>query len=648
MRKSLFIVFLVVAGQVGGQGLKKDPRPLTLFWIKENPINTDEFIYLYKKNHLKPDDFSEAKINEYLDLLVNFKLKVTEARAQGLDTTAAFQKEFRSYREELKKPYLAEKDELDRLTKEAYQRLTEEVKASHILISLKPDASPEDTLTAYNKITAIRARIMDGKDFEKMAIEISEDPSAKTNGGNLGFFTTLQMVYPFEQAAFLIKLGEISQPVRTRFGYHLIKVTDRRPARGEVEVSHIILRTGVGDDTKVRNKIFEIFEQLQGGRNWDELCREFSDDPATKDSGGRLRPFGVGALAGIPEFEAIAFSLQAAGEISDPFQTSYGWHIVRLEKKMPVPPFSEVEAALRRRVARDERLKIADLKLMEGKKKEYAFSEDAQVLKWFLDMADSNLQKGKWKFNGDTIIKQKKLFTVQGKNYRAEEFSIYVQKNQSVTSLAATAYMLQLYNQFVEEKIDEAEDVKLQAENPEFRNLLTEYKEGILLFTIMEKEVWNAKTGDSLTLRKTYEENKEQYHAGERVKARIFSSPDKRTLEEIRKKIERGDSLKEGDLKKLKSTVGWRNFEKGENKAVDKVSWSIGLHDADVNETYYLVEIRALIPPGIKSFDEARAQVTTDYQQLLEKRWIEELKRKYPVKFNAKGKRFILNGLTQK
>ncbi len=625
----------------------KAPKPIVLFWVKEAPVYTDEFMYLYKKNHLKQDDYTEGKINEYLNLLVNFKLKVTEANARGLDTTAAFQKEFKSYSDELKKPYIAEKGELDRLTKEAYQRLQEEVKASHILISMQPDARPEDTLIAYNKIAAIRARIMDGKDFERMASEISEDPSAKSNGGSLGYFTALQMVYPFEQMAYSLKVGEISPPVRTRFGYHLIKVTDRRPARGEVEVSHIILRSGADDNTKVRNKIFEIFEQLQGGRNWDDLCMEFSDDAATKNSGGRLRPFAVGTLAGVPEFEAVAFSLKQPGEISDPFQSSYGWHIVRLEKKIPLPAFSEVETSLKRKVGRDERLKLADLKLLEEKKKQYKFIEDAEVLKWFLDHADSNLQKGKWNFNGEEAFKSRKLFLVQAISYGAEEFGMFIQKNQNVTSLAGMTYMLQLYNQFVEVKINEAEEIRLKTENPEFRTLLTEYREGILLFTIMEQEVWNRGSGDSLELKRTYEQNREKYKAGERARSRIFSSTDKKFLDEI-KKVAAGDSLRVDDLKRFKSIAPWRNFERGESKVVDKVTWSMGLHDVQLDETYYLVEIQRLIPLGIKTFEEARPQVVSDYQLALENKWIEELRLKYPVRFNNKGRKLVVGELVRK
>ena len=644
MQKGLFIVLVVLAGHAWGQSL----RPRTLFLIHEKPVYTDEFIYLYKKNHLKPEDFTDQKINEYLDLFTNFKLKVTEAKARGLDTTEAFKKEFKTYREELKKPYVAEKDALDRLTKEAYQRLMEEVKASHILITIKPEATPADTLIAYDKIVATHERILGGEDFEKVAREVSEDPSAKSNGGNLGYFTALQMVYPFEQAAYKLSVGEISKPVRTRFGYHLVKVTDRKPARGEVEVSHIILRTGTGDGAKVKNKILEIYDQLQGGRSWEELCKEYSEDQATKDTGGKLRPFGVGALAGVPEFEAVAFSLKEPGEISDPFQSAYGWHIVRLERKIPVPPFKEVETALKRKVARDERLQIADRKVLEAKKIQFGLLGNNDVKTLIMSFADSSLQMGKWKWKGDDLAKTKTIFTLQQHNYTAGEFISFIEKNQLVSAGPPTTAMTQLYDRFLEEKLAEVEEAKLLAENPDFGNLLTEYKEGILLFTIMEKEVWNKAPEDTLGLRKFYNENKEKYKAGDRVRAKVLATTNKNFLEEVKKKIAAGDSIKGGDLKKFSSIQPMRNYERGQSKAVDRSPWAIGLHNVDVDETYYLVEIENLVPPGLKSFDEARAQIVSDYQEMLEKKWVAQLKQKYPLKINKKGKKFVLKELTKK
>jgi peptidyl-prolyl cis-trans isomerase SurA len=625
----------------------KPAKPVVLFSIADKPIYTDEFIRLYKKNHLKPTDFTEEKIHQYLDLFVNFKLKVAEAIARGLDTTKEFRKELNTYRHELKKPYLVQKDDLTKYTQEAYQRLKEEVKASHILIMIKPDAAPADTLAAYNKVLSLKQRIVKGEDFEKLAREFSEDPSAKSNGGNLGYFTTLQMVYPFEDAAFRLKPGEISDPVRTRFGYHLIKVTDRAPAKGEVEVSHILLRTGNGQDAKIKNKIFDIYDQLQGGRSWDELCKEYSDDPATKDTGGKLRPFGVGAFAAVPEFEKAAFALKQPGEISDPFQSAVGWHILKLERKIPLPAYADVEASLKRRVSRDERMQIADRKQLEQRKKDWSFSEDPQTRQAVFGTFDSTLLSAKWKFNGDPALKAKQLFTLRARPSTAGDFISFAESSQTIVNSSVAARTKELYDSFVSERISELEEQDLYARNAEYRSLLNEYREGILLFTVMEKEVWNRDAEDSAGVRKFYEETKQNYKAGDRVHARVFSA-DKRLYDQIVQRLSAHDSLRKDEMKRLKLVHGWHNFERGENKIVDKGGWSVGLHPVETDGAFNLVEIDNLVAPGIKNFQDARTQVASAYQDQLEKKWIAALKVKFPVKINTKGTKSVMKELIPK
>ncbi|MCX8490980.1 MAG: peptidylprolyl isomerase, partial [Cyclobacteriaceae bacterium] len=455
---SLFCsISLMVSGQVPNQ-----TKSEVLFTVNKTPILSDEFIYLYKKNHQnKPDDLTEAKITEYLNLFINFKLKVAEAKALGMDTTAKFTKEFKTYREDLKKPYRTEPDALERLTKETYDHLTQEVRVFHILINLTQDALPADTLNAYAKIDVIRKRIAAGEDFEKLARELSEDPSAKYNGGDLGYFTAMQMVYPFEKAAYKTDKGKISYIVRTRFGYHLLKVIDKKPARGEVEVSHILLRTETADDLKVKNKAFEIFDQLKAGRPWDELCKENSQDANTKDTGGKLRAFGVGALASVPEFENTAFALAKPGEISYPFKSSIGWHIVRLEKKIPLPPYAEMAEALKRKVARDERLQISQQALTIKKRKDFGFIEVAENKKLIFDLADSMLTKGKWKYNGENTSLTKPIFKIQTKNVSIRDFVNYVKINQTPSSMIPAAQINQLYTFFVDEVITEVEEAML-------------------------------------------------------------------------------------------------------------------------------------------------------------------------------------------
>lgn len=640
MIRGISLLILIGLGQICFAQKSKSDQPAVLFTIDNTPYYTDEFVYLYKKNYAgKQEEFTDQKILDYLNLFVNFKLKVTEAKHRGMDTTAAFVKEFKSYRDELRKPYSAEPDELDRLTKEAYDHLTSELKVSHILIQVRPDAAAADTLMAFNKIMTLRSRALNGEDFGKLADEFSEDPGAKATHGDLGYFTGFQFVYPFEKVAYQTQVGEISGVVRTRFGYHLIKVLDRQPARGEVEVSHIYQNTRNGNAAKARNKIFEAADQLKAGRNWDEVCLEFSEDGATKNTGGRLKPFGVrGMVADVPEFERVAFALQQPGDISDPFQSALGWHIVRLEKKIPIPSYKEMEVSLKRRVARDERLQISKAAALEKRKKEFAFAETG-LKPGVMQLADSNLVKGKWKVSGARGIEDKNLFTISGKPTAVGEFIHFIQANQSPSSLAPAAYMEQLYNAFVDEKLAEQQDSLLAKKHPEFARLLNEYSEGILLFSIMESEVWNKASEDTTGQRKFYEQNKARYKAGDRVEARIFSTPDKTFFEEVKSKVTRGDTLTVSDMKKFKSVQNFRPFERGENKIIDGMPWSIGLHEAETDGMYYLVEIRSLILPGNKTYQEARAQVISDYQDSLEKTWIDQLKISYPVKVSTKGRK---------
>ncbi len=645
----IFSVFIVFISFTAIAQLSAEKKSLTLFTVSTAQVSTEEFLHLYRKNSLNKSEAStEQAVKEYLDLLINFKLKIAEAKARGLDTTQKFNKEFKTYREELKRPYRAEPDALDKLTKDTYQRLTEEVKASNILINVKPDAPPSDTLAAFEKITQARHRVLQGESFEKVAGEISEDPSAKYNFGSLGYFTAMQMVYPFEEAAYTTKPGEISSIVRTQFGYHILKVYDRKPSRGEVEVSHILLRASSPDDSKVKGKIFDVYDQLKAGRNWDEVCKEYSDDAATKNTGGRLRPFGIGALASVPEFEATAFAMKQPGDLSDPFQSNIGWHIIRLEKKIPLLPFSEMETALKRKLSRDERLQISKQALSDKRKREYGFTEDSQAKEKIFTQADSSLTKGKWNFNGSEELKTQTLFSILNKLISSSEFIQYSMANQTAVNMTPSGYMKQLYDGFVEDKILNAEEEKLQQEHPEFKSLLTEYREGILLFDVMEKEVWNKASEDTTGQRKFYEENKNTYQAGERLEARIFTASDKSITEGIMAKVSQGDSLNNADLKKFKSIQPFRLYERKDSKIIDRINWTAGLQEIEVDGQFYLVEAKRLVSPGIKSFEEARSNVISDYQDYLEKTWLTELRKKFPVKVNNKGKKFVLAELTEK
>ncbi len=627
-----------------GWGTMAQTQPV-LFTVNQKGVTADEFIHLYRKNHPQTQDYTETKVNEYLDLLINFKLKVAEAKARGMDTTAKFVREFKQYREELKRPYRHEPDLLDQLSREAYERLQYEIRAAHLLINVKPDAPPADTLAAFEKIAALRQRALAGEDFGKLARENSQDPSAQQNDGNLGFFTALQMVYPFEQQAYLTEPGQVSEIVRTRFGYHIIKVFEKQRSPGEVEVSHILLRKGSSPDAAVRNRAFEAYDQLRGGRAWEDVCKEFSEDTNTRDSGGKLRPFGVGALASVPEFESRAFSLSNPGQLSDVFESGIGWHIIRLERKIHVPPYSELEPSLKKRISRDERFSTAQRAIRQRQRVQYGFAENADNKTRFLALADSSIVKGKWAYAGAADFRSQILFSLTTGSFTVDQAIRHVMRNQAPSGLSPAACMENHYSNFVSESIEEAEEKNLLEKNPDFGFLLTEYQEGMMLFEIMEREVWKKASDDSTGQAGYFAAHTGQYQAGDRVEARLFVASEQTVVDEIRQKVMQGDTLRQADLKKLRQVMGPRIFEKGENKAVDRVTWLVGLQQTQIDNNHYLVEIIRLIPPGQQTFTEARSRVISDYQNELEARWLAQLKNKYPVKVNKKVKKAVLKAL---
>ena len=647
MYRIVFALVLVISGVHTLAQSKKSLDQQALFTIKNQPVTAEEFIYIYKKNHPSKEDYSDKKIDDYLNLFINFKLKVAEAKQRGIDTTSAFIKEYSSYKEELRKPYLPEGKIIDSLIKITYARLQEEIKASHMLINLKPDASPADTTEAYKKILDLKDRASKGEDFASLASLYSEDPSARINKGDLGYFTALQMVFPFEEAAYKGKKGEVVGPVRTRFGYHIIKVEDRKPARGEVEVSHIMIRTGERQDSEAKNLIFDVYDQLRAGMGWDELVKKYSEDPGSKSTNGKLRPFGVGAMNSVPEFDRVAFSLVNPGQISDPFQTQYGWHIVRLEQKIPLPNLENSYASLKNRVGRDERVQISRQALMAKLKRDFSFSENESVKLKVMALADTTLSKATWKPT-TVSINREMLFSINAKKILVSDFLKYVQRNQKVTGLEPARYMEQLYLAFVEQQVNDQLEQQIIQKDPDFKILLTEYYEGILLFDVMEREVWKKASDDSIGQQNYFEANQKKYMAGERIRANIYSSINKELVTSLSESIEKNDTVA---FKNVLVGKGIRKeegiFQKTDRPVFSKINWAKGNYSVEANGTYYLIQVKEIVPPGPMSFTEARSNIISDYQDYLEQAWIVTLKKRYPVKINSKVKNYVVQKLIQ-
>lgn len=630
---------LVVIAAVAAFPQKKNPLVLS---VNGKDVYADELAYLFRKNYADKKDHTPEKVNEYLRLYIRFKLKVEEAVNRGLDTTRQFVKEYNTYRTELRKTYLQEDKLTDSLVRLTYERLKEEIKASHILVALPADATPPDTVRAWKRINEILEQVKRNEPFNELAEKFSDDPSARNNHGNLGYFTAMQMIYPFETAAYSGKPGDVVGPVRTRYGYHLIKIEDRKPSRGEVEVSHIMLRNAPGrNEEQMRNLIFEIHEQLKGGVPWEELCSRYSEDLNSKNNNCRLRPFGVGAFNQVPEFDAVAFSLAHPGDISDPFKTDYGWHIVRLERKIPLPSLEELKTSLRNRVIRDERMQLARRQYYQKLKRRLAFTENTELKGKIFAAVDTSLTRGRW--NMPDIPKDQTLITLAGNGISAAQFMQYVKINQQATTLKPSDYILELYSKFVESVLDEQLEKEVMQVKPEYRYLLKEYYEGILLFDIMEKEVWNKAAEDSLGLQEYFNSHRDRYHVGERAKAVIYSAPSAEILRQLKFYLEKQDSVAAKKWvrdNQIRSETG--KFQRPDRSALQQVLWQPGLYETENKGMYYLVHILEILQPGLLTFEEARINVVSDYQQALEDRWLKDLQKKYPVVLHEKGRKQLI------
>lgn len=655
---TLFILVITVISACTSNKQSKSKIPVILE-IGEHKVPTEEFRYIYAKNNSKSEKaFSKESLNEYMDLFVNFKLKVLEAERLKLDTVPSFQKELEGYRRQLAKPYMSESSLTDALVNEAYERMKYEVKASHILVKISEDASPEDTLKAYNKLLEIRNKVKSGGDFAELAVTHSDDPSAQGvngmpgNKGALGYFTAFSMVYPFENAAFNTAKGDVSNIVRTKFGYHILKVEDKRVSKGEVRVGHIMVQAANGIDAKdsvsARKKITEIYDRLLKGGDWDELCLQFSEHEPSKSHGGEMQPFKLGGRLGSPEFEEVAFNLGKSGDISAPVKTSFGWHIIKLIEKIELKPFDELKSEIERKVKRDSRSQLNYKALIERLKVEDNFKSNPDIKKLAIAGVDFSYISGGWTFDKDSELSKKVLFTINKDNYPVASFYEFIINKKSTVKSQDLSYALsKLYDTYVNESIYNYEEVHLSDKYVDYKMLTKEYRDGILLFQLMDDKIWSRASKDTVGLKAFYEANISKYQWKERVQAKVFVLDDASKLAQLKKDVEANltnDELtakynKESALM-LKITEG--EFEKGKNIPLDKVTWEKGVVSLDSEKA--VISITEILKARPKKMSEVRGLVISDYQNHLEKEWILGLKKQKEIKINESE----LNSLVKK
>ncbi len=618
-----------------------------LMTVGPKKITADEFSYIYKKNN--SDNLNEQSLNEYLELFKKFKLKVVEAESLKMDTAKAFVNELAGYKKQLAKPYLTENKKIEELIKEAYERSKKEVKLDIIFIKVSQNASPKDTTIAYEKALKIKDRINKGEDFEKVAIETSDDRAVAKNKGHLNFLPALKIPYSIQNATFKLKKGVLSNPIRTGYGYYLVRLVDTRPAQGFCKVAHIMISAtdNLKEDNKKakKAKADSIYARIQAGDKFEDLVK-FSDDKGTAKKAGELPEFTTGRM--VPEFETAAFNLKNVGDISKPIKTAFGWHIIKLISKREPDNFEKQKDKLSKTVENDpERKKIIKSYVTSKLKKQYNFKE-VNSPEFFYSIIDSTIYKGKWKM--PKLKRQDKvLFSILDNKYSESQFANFIEtKQKRMPKVDIKTLVDNMFSDFVYESLTDVEQERLAENNKEFKFLMQEYHDGMLLFDLMKKEIWDKASEDSIGLKKFYDKNSEKYNNQIDVDISVFKYDNNNTAKYATKllkksrrkynddKLVKAVNKKSGNIEKLDNGY----FSKGENIYADKV---IKMKENDTNSKdkiinlsneNVLIYINGTKKSKTKSFDEIKGLVISDYQNYIEEVWLKKLMDKYKISVN--------------
>ena len=650
----LFVMVIAISSNVAFTQSNLDKKVLVT--INNENVTAGEFMRVYEKNNYTDELYSENDVNDYLNLYIDFKLKVTEAVYLKLDTSASFITELSGYRTQLAKPYFVDESVNEELLLEAYDRLKKDIRASHILIMVDENATPEDTLKAYNKISRVVDDLNAGKEFSVAAIEYSDDPSArdtkavpnkqratKGNKGDLGYFTVFNMLYPFESVAYNTEVGDISPIVRTKYGYHIINVTDVKDAMGTAQVALIFvaLRPDASKQDSLRKteKVNNIHAKIQEGLSFEDAVAQYSEDKGSIKNNGQLSHFTCNRV--VPEFVEVVDIMQV-GDISAPIKTDYGYHIVKLIESNKPGSFDEESSILKKRLAKDNRSRKSEDAVITNIKTNNKFKVYTEAANAIIDAIDSSVLNKRFvadslKFMTETVIKIKK------EKYTQYDFAKFVQINQRIQdNIDRDVYVKQLFSEFEEDCCLSFMDKNLEANYPDFKELVKEYHDGILLFNLTDEKVWSKAVKDTMGLQEFFESNRNNYIWDERVDATVYEIRDRNIIAQVTEIISTMDN--DGDIAKAFETDSIKavriipnTYELGDNKYVDQIDWAVGVSEpvnSDVEDLTVIVKVREVLSPEPKALKDARGLVTADYQSFLETQWLKELKTEYTVEIN--------------
>jgi len=615
-----------------------------LLTINEIPVYASEFKSVFNKNLDLVIDDSQKSVDGYLDLFIDYKIKVFEAYAQGLDKNETYIKEFSKYQDQLSKKYIYDKRVTSTLVEEAYQRGLEEIEAEHILINVPMNAYPKDTLIAYNKIKEIREKAIKGEDFETLVKTYSDEPGAKKTGGKLGYFTVFQMVYPFETAAYNTKVGKVSKIVRTEFGYHIIKVVGRRDKLPKISVSHImIFDNEKKKNENAENRINELYAMIKQGSSFESIAKQFSEDKATGVKGGKIKTFEKGNLKA-PLFEEEAYKLTEKGEMSKPVKSSFGWHIIKLNERFTNPTFEEIKEELERKVNNGARARVVTQAVNDKIKSSYGYKEGTGILPFFKNYVSDSILVKKYVYAPIPSNEDNILFTIGDREVRFNEFAKFIEKQQKPSKVYKDKIkaLNDYYSVFKNKTIRDYFKTKLEEENEEYAATISEYRNGLLIFDAMQKNIWEVAKNDTIGQQAYYNNTKENYKWMQRVDVDIISANSETIAKQGQLLLE-----EEGDINKIKEQLNTKDktnviitsgvYEIDQSELPKNLEIKMGVSDIyQREESRVVVKIKEIIAPTYKSFEDVKGKVLSQYQTVVEKEWMAELHKKYKVEVNKK------------
>jgi peptidyl-prolyl cis-trans isomerase SurA len=632
------ISWLILSGLLACAHLSAQNQNAVVMTVGSESVTLEEFNAIFRKNN-QNKKVSKAELDEYLELFRVFKLKVYEAKQLGMDTSAAFNRELNAYVKQLAQPFLRDTAVENNMVRTTYQRMLKDRKVRQILVRLPKCAPEKDTLAAYTELLKVAAKINKGTlSFADAVKAMSQDSLGKLNGGDLGWITGSPSVsWSFESAVFNTPIGKVSAPVRTSLGYHLIYVEQERPARGRVQVSHIFI-SGSEDaemNAMAKAKAKEALTKAKAGESWEALVRNYSENYQNSSRAGILEPFGINEY--LPVFEDAAFGLKMSGDVSEIVETPQGFHILRLEKQANIPAFKEFEPELKKLLAKSSRWRQPTESFVAGLKNEYDF-------KW-LKKDFGFLSSSEGDFTNESLSVHSGVAIAKFKDTQLTVQSLldYLQaERKTVQQKDACAFEQNVLNPFVESVLLSFKESQLPKENEKFRYLMNEYREGILLFSLMDEKVWKRSVRDTVGLISFHENNTDNYMWDVRSEAIVVDCKTDAVEMEARKLAEKVFSGKLS-LQKFSQKLNAKAadnvlvqqglFTKGMHSVVDLLNQKEGVGPTDRSQQKIRFAIvTKMLPPAPKKLEEARGQIISDYSGFLETQWVNELRGKYPVK----------------